>query len=491
MKLTEPDEIRFTDIAIVGSGMGGGTLALALADQGVRCTLFESGGDTNSNARTYTQVDGRDFGLRSTTRMGLGGTTNLWHGLVAPLEERDFERVSQETGRPLWPFNREELRPYYNMAIEHWMGSEFEVAESDFEEHTTDFEGALPSWKERRYFQKRPLRSLRSDLLKAVDGDTIDLLANCRVVAVSRSADGSYNVVAIWAGKIITKNFKRVVVAAGALESPAILLRSKIENNNIGCYLMDHPMAPLITLRLSKKRSYSRYSGEQKRGAFHYHAIRPTNSESNLNLMVRPSFAWSANFETEKLAQDLLCLRDGDLSIATLWNVLKRPKFVLQLLQYKFALPLKFEIFDYYAVVEQSPSRDSKVYLLDEQDAFGFKMTGVKWVVQETDIAPVRAVYDILRARFGPSGCAHYQCEFDWDKRLISAAHHAGTCRMGDDATWAVTNENGQVFNYRGLYVCDASAIPAVGSANLGLTITALSFRLASILAGELTEEKS
>lgn len=486
MRLCDPKDIRFRDIAIVGTGMGGGSLAIRLASMGIRCTVIEAGGVGNATASEQACIIGRGFGLRSTRHIGLGGTTNLWHGLLAPLDNRDFDKLDEETGRPLWPFGLEEVKPFYKQATEYWMGEDFELSESDFIEHPSYFEGALSGWKERRYFQKRPLRSMRKDLLSKVANGTVDLITNCNVTAVHRTADGAYDLEATYEEKKIRMRFSKVVFAAGALETPAILLRSEMANDNIGRYLMDHPMSPLITLKLDSKKSHVRYAGRLQAGVFEYFALRPNIESRNINLMVRPTFSWSADFETEKLSQDLLCLRDGRLSVGIFLNLLTKPRFILQLLQYKFGLPLEFEFYDYYAVAEQNPSKQSRVFLLEERDKFGDRAVGINWALQDSDIAPVKAVFTSLKEKFGSSHCAHFNHEFDWDRRVISAAHHSGTCRMGTDARSAVTNSDCEVFGYSGLYVCDASLIPAVGSANLGLTITALAYRLAEKLGSDL-----
>ncbi len=61
-----------------------------------------------------------------------------------------------------------------------------------------------------------------------------------------------------------------------------------------------------------------------------------------------------------------------------------------------------------------------------------------------------------------------------------STAHIMGGCRIGADGTSGVVDINHQVFNYPGLYVVDASVIPANLGVNPSLTITALAERAMS-----------
>lgn len=56
----------------------------------------------------------------------------------------------------------------------------------------------------------------------------------------------------------------------------------------------------------------------------------------------------------------------------------------------------------------------------------------------------------------------------------VFSAHQMGTCRMGADRRMAVCNENGQVYGVPGLHVADASLFPASSGVNPMITIMAL-----------------
>lgn len=67
----------------------------------------------------------------------------------------------------------------------------------------------------------------------------------------------------------------------------------------------------------------------------------------------------------------------------------------------------------------------------------------------------------------------------------LFSAHQMGTCRMGSSAREAVCDENGQVFGARGLFVADASAFPGSSGVNPMITIMALAHHTAGrLLAG-------
>ena len=72
-----------------------------------------------------------------------------------------------------------------------------------------------------------------------------------------------------------------------------------------------------------------------------------------------------------------------------------------------------------------------------------------------------------------------------WPLRKLLTAHPLGGCVMSDDPQQGVVNEYGEVWNYPNLYVSDGSMIPTALSVNPSATISALSERIASHIAGQ------
>jgi cholesterol oxidase len=66
-----------------------------------------------------------------------------------------------------------------------------------------------------------------------------------------------------------------------------------------------------------------------------------------------------------------------------------------------------------------------------------------------------------------------------WPLRKLLTAHPLGGCFMGEDEWNSVVNHSGEVWGYPGLYVADASIIPTALSVNPSLTISALAERVA------------
>jgi choline dehydrogenase-like flavoprotein len=68
--------------------------------------------------------------------------------------------------------------------------------------------------------------------------------------------------------------------------------------------------------------------------------------------------------------------------------------------------------------------------------------------------------------------------------------HEAGSVCMGDDPKTSVVDSNLQVHGIDGLFVADASVLPSAGAVNTGLTIIALALRAGDHIAGRAREPR-
>ncbi len=100
------------DVAIVGAGAAGISLALELTDRGLAVCLLESGG-TEPDWETQSLYSGRSVGLPHCALdvcqlRYLGGNTNAWGGWCRPLDAIDFE-ARPWVAASGWPFPIAEL----------------------------------------------------------------------------------------------------------------------------------------------------------------------------------------------------------------------------------------------------------------------------------------------------------------------------------------------------------------------------------------------
>jgi choline dehydrogenase-like flavoprotein len=122
------------DLIIVGTGAGGGTLAYALRDSGMRILLIERGDylpqeEENWNPRivfdkrrykpdeVWYDPEGKPF--HPGVHYFVGGNTKVYGAALPRLRRQDFEALEHEGGvSPAWPISYADLEPYYQRAEE-------------------------------------------------------------------------------------------------------------------------------------------------------------------------------------------------------------------------------------------------------------------------------------------------------------------------------------------------------------------------------------
>ncbi|MBK7716847.1 MAG: GMC family oxidoreductase [Gemmatimonadetes bacterium] len=120
------------DVIVIGSGAGGGTLVHRLAPSGKRILLLERGGyvprerenwstrAVNLEGRYNTREEWRDAAgkpLHPHTNYFVGGNTKFYGAALFRLRREDFGELRHHGGvSPAWPISYDELEPYYTEA---------------------------------------------------------------------------------------------------------------------------------------------------------------------------------------------------------------------------------------------------------------------------------------------------------------------------------------------------------------------------------------
>jgi len=490
-----------TKTCIIGSGIGGGTLAQKLAEQNKEFIIIEAGEWNGDSENVSYENVGLDFGVRSTTIVQIGGTSNLWHGVLAPLDKIDFEKRDwiPKSG---WPISFEELEPYYKQASEILKVEKYNYFERD------DLSYELNNQLDNLVFNRKYLKNKLfqqpvppvnfKDVVKKICKhsnkqhlyyNTTALEFIVRDEKVTKLKVGKSN------GSFSYVEAEQFIVCAGALETPRLLLNSKIENKNIGKYLMDHPMGNLCQIEFLKPSKYPIYSDTKYSSNMKIKTGLELTDEKqkelklpNHNFYLRPSFIKGIDNESEKVKLSLLAFRDGGVSIQDIWKVLTNLNVVKQILAYKFSLNVTFRYADLFFVTEQIPNENSYVSLSNKRDKWGYKKSLVNWQVSDEDIQSMKVWFELLLTKLFPK--EHYKFthslkDFNWKEIFTSAIHHVGTCRMGHNENEGVVDKNLKVFGVDNLYVCDGSIFATAGNVNNGLTISAFACRLAEHLGSD------
>ena len=120
------------DVIVIGSGAGGGTVAHALAPTGARILILERGDFVPQEAENWSpeavwkklryrsrevwlDEQGRPF--QPYTHYNVGGNTKFWGSVLYRLRREDFHAVQHADGvSPAWPIDYDTLAPYYDRA---------------------------------------------------------------------------------------------------------------------------------------------------------------------------------------------------------------------------------------------------------------------------------------------------------------------------------------------------------------------------------------
>jgi choline dehydrogenase-like flavoprotein len=123
---------RFYDIIIVGTGAGGGTLTRKLAPTGKNILVLERGGFLEKESSELVEVevfkkedyhapeqwyDSAGEPFYPQTCYSVGGNTKTYSGALLRMREKDFEAVQHQDGiSPEWPLKYTDFEPYYTEA---------------------------------------------------------------------------------------------------------------------------------------------------------------------------------------------------------------------------------------------------------------------------------------------------------------------------------------------------------------------------------------
>ncbi|MEA2515319.1 MAG: hypothetical protein QOJ59_4808 [Thermomicrobiales bacterium] len=117
------------DIVIIGTGAGGGTLARALKDSGAKILLVERGDFLPQEPQNWSphavfvenrykakerwhDADGGTF--KPGVHYVVGGNTKVYGAALPRLRREDFDNLEHEGGTsPAWPISYDDLEPYY------------------------------------------------------------------------------------------------------------------------------------------------------------------------------------------------------------------------------------------------------------------------------------------------------------------------------------------------------------------------------------------
>jgi len=531
-----------TDVCVIGGGPAGISFALKLARVSrLEVLLLESGLTTeHDDVRDLNRGEniGLDYyDLTETRHRLLGGSSHHWAGWSRPLDRIDFD------GRPWvpnsgWPISYDEFLPYYDEASElcqlestEWVpgpgsdlpplylkpfvGDDVEIAL---------WQGSPPTkfgdvYREDLEGSSQVTTILDATAIELETDDAASAASGVRVASIS--------------GNEFSVRARATVLAAGAFETPRLLLASRRvkstglgnEHDLVGRYFMEHPHLVTARIRLFPANQTGRreiaaldrgFTGARARLALQ----RPSGARKAAYVISRSrqESEQLLNFSTHLQTVSPVRREDSDAYQAfklTINNLRTPRRFLNQIrsrslpdgtkgligrlvkgtpeiatIVYQEALQRPREL-ALYTQSEQAPNPDSRMTLDEAKtDRFGVPRVKLDWRLSRIDKESVMRSQQIIGDRLEKAGVGTLQPipvflddSPDWGDTLRGGHHHLGTTRCSIDPKNGVVDPDGQVHTVRDLYVADSSVFPAGGYANPFLTLVAWSVRLADIVA--------
>ncbi|HEX3429787.1 MAG TPA: GMC family oxidoreductase [Rhizomicrobium sp.] len=477
-----------TDLAIIGGGPAGISLALALAGAPFRVLLIESGG-MQFDAATQRLYAGVENGvayvpLENTRLRYFGGCSNHWGGWCRPLDPVDFEKHDWLSWSG-WPFSRSEIEPYFARAqslveagpfiyddSKPWtkaLGAPLRLGNGGL--YTTYFQfskqrdGVLPTHFGERY----------ADDLKHIANLTVYLHGN--VTGLRLTHDGRsltrLDVATLSGNRFVVKP-KMAVVATGGIETPRLLLASNdvmptgIGNAHdlVGRFFADHPI-PGQTATLVV------FDG---RIAPYYQLIQTANG-SNFRAALAPGDSWRRRHGLS----GALATVEGEVQLDGIG--------LAALAETAGALGIDasgMRAFTLGCGMELAPDPDRRLSLASEKDALGMRRLKLEMSISDDDFARYRKTLEelgrqLLAARTGMIRLLHHS-RSEWLSVMQWGNHHMGTARMHHDRRQGVVDADMKVHGVGNLYVAGSAVFPTYGASNPTLNLLALVLRLADHL---------
>ncbi len=483
-----------TDIAIVGAGAAGITLALSLARKSLRVLLLESGGDA-FDSRTQSLYAGTQTGVPylklSASRMRfLGGSTNHWGGWSRPLDVSDFE-ARPWLAHSGWPFPRSEIEPYFPHA-QAWIEAGPLVYDND-KSWFDKFGAPLKLGNGGVYTSFFQFSKMRGSVLPTNFGERYSsdlkrepnlsmlLHANVTNIALAHDAQSIDHLkVATLSGRNFTVKPKYTVLATGGIENARLLLASNdiapqgIGNGNdlVGRFFADHAIPrDTATLVLFDGNLAPYYQNNQtdKDGTIFRAALAPTETFKKQHQILGSL----ATIENSVQVDDL-----GNAAIASTAS-----SFDVDASNAKaLSVGCGFEL---------SPDPDRRFTLTRERDALGMPRLQLHMTLADSDYQSYRATLkelgrQLLESRVGMIRLDRATRD-EWLSVIDWGNHHMGTTRMSADPKTGVVDPNSRVFGVSNLYVAGSSVFPTYGASNPTMNLVALTLRLANHLKGLFT----
>lgn len=495
------------DAVIVGSGFGGSMIAKKLSENGWKVAVLERGdwverGPKNwhgsnsidltphyDNAIPYHVIKGgnkKQMGVYA----AVGGPSVFYGGVSFRFRERDFEPDQDMVGssNAVWPIKYNDLEKYYdeaesilNIAGEAGVDPTEPHRNFDFPQHPQ----ALANISKKIKSSAQALGLHPFHLPLALDSQNCVLCTTCDTFACAISAKNDLDTMILRkahqtkqidifentlaykvnytkdiATSVLSENTKTksiaehrgrvIIVAAGALASPHLLLNSNLEQINpaghlIGRYLMRHVNSIVFGVFPGRADKENRFHKE---------------------LAIMDFYFGSKDIHYPKF------------KIGSLQQVPTPPKSLVEnALAFPFGMLISQGvklISGLLAIAEDQPQHKNCIYI--DKSKITDQKLAVPFVFHEyseRDMAAIAALITQAKTIMKKSGAM-----FNYVHHIRTFSHSAGTVRMGNDENTSPLDAYCKFRGLQNLFVVDACFMPTSAAVNPSLTIAANALRV-------------
>lgn len=495
------------DTVIIGSGVAGVLVAQELARRGQQVTIVERGSlvpwkqsiqtyryESDSPTARHNDEDapnGERWELQYV--YGVGGSCNHWTGQSPRFLPEDFEMRSRYGVMVDWPISYEELLPHYQgaeraMAIagghnDLMPGAGFPLPAPPLSPQDRSLAPylhpfiALPQARPTRPVGERPAccGSARCDLCpvnarfsvlnglgSVLEQPEVRLIKDTIAARLVKARTGRQvaELECINAGKERTTIVaNRFVVAANAIESPALLLRSQIDTQATGRYFSTR-RSTVMELRTRKPVGPGRGASRNTGGSYAYY--RGDFRTRRVAALLSP-----VNFgASHAMSRSII----ADIVAGTSANKLRKRAVA------SWERTIVVDV-----TLEDEPDPSNTVALSPKKDSFGIPLNRVR-ITGGSRAYEERAIDHLtqdLPKRLRPIGARDVSFTLKNE-----GAHLLGSLRMGRESE-GVVDRDLRHHGFDNLFVVGGSVFPTYSASHPTLTIAALAVRLGRMLARE------
>ena len=468
------------DICFIGYGLATIYLVNLLSPFNKKILIIEKGTYRNSSNNKNRNIN---LGIhhkasKNFSGIKMGGNSSRWGGQLVEMTKEDFTKC-------YWGANYKDFVKLYKNVYKV-----FGIKKNFQEKKITN-----------EFYKYKSIFLTDPDLFKKFK---FDKKKNIKIVQNTTAINFAYKKNKIT--EIICKNVEKkiinfkskiFIIANGSIESNRLMLMNKKckgspfgNNRNIGKYFSDHIGFYAGKLRINNDKNFREdFENFFIKGNSIQQKIRYYDKINKLNVSVE--FKFISKFEKE--------IQDAK-------NLIKEMKFnfkfykILKIFLNSRLLKIFFQIIIYYfrtgrikafydkAVLlyfqsEHVKNPKSKIFLKNEKLKDGMNKTFVNWKIGNVERRIFVNLCDKLdkyfkKKQYGNLEISKNLCSNRlFYKNILDTNHSSGGLQISKNNKYGVCNENLKVHGTKNLYVLSSSVFPINGSANITLTLFALTHK--------------